>query len=113
MNADHILDQRFPVKPLPELNANYDPPRLWRCATHTLHDCDQQVVGKVGAYPVCRQGAEAEQGARAEDAGRIARLLADPEFQTAIRHEAAIEQAIETGILGARTVTRSASLVAW
>jgi hypothetical protein len=84
------------VRPLPALNDNYDPPRPWVCATHAAHECDGKVVGALGAYPVCLEGAVAERAARRAEAERRARLMADPEFQARLREEARIERWIET-----------------
>lgn len=97
MTTSQTLDQLYPVRQLSALNPNYDPPRPWRCATQATHDCDGEVVGAVGAYPVCCRGAEAEQLARAEQAERMNRLLADPAFQARIAEESRIETGIETG----------------
>ncbi len=52
---------RWQDRMLPELNPNYDPPQPWRCVTHAVHACDGVVIGAVGAYPVCHEGALAEQ----------------------------------------------------
>lgn len=102
------LDELYPVRELPTLNTNYDPPQPWRCATRAAHDCDDDVVGAVGAYPVCCRGAEAEQLARAEQAERMRRLLADPEFQATLAREAEVEMRIETGWFDGHPRTRPA-----
>jgi len=79
------------VRPLSPLNANYDPPRPWICATHAAHECDGKVVGALGAYPVCLEGAVAERAARVAEEQRRAELLADPAIQRQIAWEIAME----------------------
>jgi hypothetical protein len=84
------------LEALPPLNANYDPPQPWKCITSATHDCDGPVIGKVGAYPVCANGATAEIARRNADDARLARLYADPEFQRLLAQEARIERRLET-----------------
>lgn len=48
------------LHPLPPLNDNYAPPQPWRCVTHAAHECTGDVVGALGAVPVCEPGRVAE-----------------------------------------------------
>jgi hypothetical protein len=83
---------KIEVRPLPPLNENYSPPQPWRCATRAEHDCTGSVIGAVGAYPVCANGAEAEIEARLAEEARRAELLADPEIQRQIAWEQRVER---------------------
>lgn len=76
------------LRALPAYNTNYNPPRPWVCMTREAHGCDATVVGALGALPVCRAGAVAEQVAARADAARIAALMDTP----AMRAEAARER---------------------
>jgi len=66
------------VMALPALNGSFNPPRPWRCCTTAAHECTGQVVGSMGALPVCAPAAEAEHTARDEGARRLAFLAASP-----------------------------------
>ena len=77
------------------MNTNYDPPQPWRCATYAAHVCDGQVIGALGAYPVCAAGAAAEQVARDADQVRISAWMNSPEGRREIAREQATEHRIE------------------
>jgi hypothetical protein len=79
------------VRPLPARNENYAPPRPWRCVTHEAHGCAGDVVGAVGAIPVCEAGAAAEIAAQRADRARIEALLDTPEMRAEIAAEMAWE----------------------
>lgn len=83
------------IRPLSPLNENYQPGRSWLCATFAPHECLGTVVGAVGAYPVCANGAVAEEAAREADQARRDAWLNSPEGQRVLRQEAAMERWIE------------------
>lgn len=87
--------RRYEVKfeSISPLNTNYDPPRPWTCQTPAVHKCDGHVTGKVGAYPVCHQGAGAEIDRRHAEYDRQERWEA--ENADLIAREAVWEQAME------------------
>ena len=89
------LAVRAVLTELPPLNASYDPPRPWRCITQEPHDCDGQVIGSLGAIPVCAAGAVVEEAARIRDRARQDAWAASPEGRRMIAEEAAIERWIE------------------
>ena len=79
------------IRPLSPLNTNYDPARPWRCITPAGHECDGQVIGAYGAYPVCQAGAVAEHARRIAEDERILALADDLHVQAAIAAELAWE----------------------
>jgi len=83
------------LRPLPLLNDNYTPPRPWTCQTPAEHNCHGEIVGAIGAYPVCRNGMAAERDRLEAEQARQNALLADPAFRAQIEREARIEAAFE------------------
>lgn len=75
------------LRALPALNANYTPPRPWTCITSEAHTCSGDVVGAVGAYPVCPAGATAEIAAQVVERARLAAWLETPEAIAEARRE--------------------------
>jgi hypothetical protein len=84
------------VRALPALNANYDPPRPWRCLTHQAHECDGTVIGALGALPVCAAGAVVELAAQATDRARADAWADSPEGRRVLAAEARTERWIES-----------------
>lgn len=70
------------------------PPGNWKCATFAPHECDGQLVGVLGACPVCEAGAAAEAAARDADRARIKALCDTPEFRRAAAAEHAWESRV-------------------
>lgn len=76
------------------LNTNYTPARPWTCQTFAPHTCTGEVIGFVGAYPVCAAGAPAEIEARRVDAERIEAFENTPEARAAAAAEHAWESRV-------------------
>lgn len=69
------------LRTLPALNDNYSPARPWACMAPGAHECDGQVIGAHGAYPVCAQGVAVAQAQEDAIMADVAALMASPRFQ--------------------------------
>jgi hypothetical protein len=86
-----MTDARDAIRDLPALNDNFTPALPWTCQAHGSHVCSGQVIGAIGATPVCRHGALVEQQARAEHRKMVAEFSRTPAARRAAAHERRVE----------------------